>query len=357
MSIIIFLLILSALVFVHELGHFLVAKKNGIRVDEFAIGFPPKLFSIKKGETTYAINLLPLGGYVKIFGENPDDESINGPDKERSFVNKSKLAQASVLVAGIVFNILFAFVLFSASFMVGVSGLGEQTDGSKLVVAGVLKDSAASIGGLQEGDIITKLAGKTELVDINAETVREFVNQSNGESIQVTVLRGSETKLLEITPQKDVEQNVYLVGIQMMELSEVKLPIHKAIVEGAKMTVLVVKETTVGIVHFLWNIVTFNANFKDVAGPVGIAGLVGEASKFGLGYLFSFAALISINLAVINLIPFPALDGGRLLFVAIEAITRKPLNPKIANTLNLVGFALLLVLMLAVTFSDIKKLF
>lgn len=359
MSIIIFLIILSALVFVHELGHFLFAKKNGIRVDEFAIGFPPRLFSWKRGETRYSVNLLPLGGYVKIFGENPDEESLNGPDSGRSFVNKSKLVQASVLVAGILFNILFAWILFTGSFMAGVVNIDPEGVGEgKLYVTNVLPESPAAKADMKAGDEIVALSNsKGTLQDISADKVREFVNNSNGEEVAVSIKRGDEFIDVRPTPTNKINENQYVIGIQMAEVVEVKLPIHKAIWEGAKVTALVVKETAVGIVQFLWNIVTFNANFKDVAGPVGIAGLVGEASKFGIGYLLSFAALISINLAIINLIPFPALDGGRLLFVAIEAVIKRPINPKIANTLNMIGFVLLLLLMLLVTVSDVRKLF
>lgn len=346
------------LVFVHELGHFLFAKKNGIRVDEFAIGFPPRLFSWKKGETTYAINLLPLGGYVKIFGENPDDESINGPDRERSFVHKGKLVQASVLVAGILFNILFAWVLFVGSYMVGVANVSEDESlNSKLLITAVLPDSPAFVAGLKGGDEIVSIS-QTEIAKdtLTPDDVRSRINASSGAPVELTIKRAKDIETITVTPTLKSETSEYLIGIQMALVSNAKLPIHKAIWEGTKTTGLVIKETAVGTVFFLWNVVTFNANFDQVAGPVGIAGLVGEAGRFGFGYLLSFAALISINLAILNLIPFPALDGGRLLFVAIEAITKKPIPSRVANMVNLIGFALLLLLMVVITFSDISKL-
>lgn len=359
MSIIIFIVILSILVFVHELGHFLFAKWNGIRVDEFAIGFPPRVFSFKKGETKYSINLLPLGGYVKIFGENPDEDSINGPDKDRSFVNKGKLAQASVLIAGILFNILFAWVLFTGSFLVGVVNIDPNGTGEgKLFVTDVLKDSPAEIAGIKAGDVLISLADSKGVAEnLSPESVRYFVGNSDGQEVTVSVERGGDFLDLRAIPTKAITANEFVIGVSMAEIIEMKLPIHKAIWEGLKTTIVVVKETAVGIVQFLGNIVMGNGNFKDVAGPVGIAGIVGEASKFGFGYILSFAALISINLAIINLIPFPALDGGRLLFVAIETITRRPINTKFANILNLTGFVLLLLLMVLVTVSDIRKLF
>lgn len=360
MSIIIFLLMLTLLVFVHELGHFLFAKKNGIRVDEFAIGFPPKIFSFTKGETKYSLNIVPLGGYVKIFGENPDDESIAGPDKERSFVNKSKKVQALVLFGGILFNILFAFVLFSASYMIGVTGLPQdERQTPRLYVTDIVKDSPAEKSGLIKGDMILSLKeGESVVSEITPDVVRKIVGASEGKPVDLTILRNNESLQVSVVPEKGVAtNNSYAIGIQMVELSNLKLGFFASIAKGAEMTMLVTKETVVGILSFLKNVVTFNADFKSVSGPVGIAGLVGEASHFGFGYLISFAALISINLAVINLIPFPALDGGRLLFVAIEAIIKRPLNPKIANTVNAIGFILLLTLMVFVTISDVKRLF
>lgn len=359
MSIIIFLVMLTLLVFVHELGHFLFAKKNGIRVDEFAIGFPPKLFSFKKGETVYSINIVPLGGFVKIFGENPDEESLEGPDKQRSFVNKSKKVQALVLVAGIIFNILFAFVLFTMSYMVGVTNVSDESGNTaELYVTDIRKDSPAERAGLKKGDIIKSISDEDRLIEnVNPDTIKKFVSYSGGEELNLLVSRDSLERNISVVPEKISEDSDYVIGIQMVELNNLKLGFFASIWQGAKMTVLVTKETVVGILGFLKNVVTFSADFKSVSGPVGIAGLVGEASHFGFGYLLSFAALISINLAVINLIPFPALDGGRLLFVVIEAIIRKPINPKIANSVNAVGFILLLILMVFVTVSDVSRLF
>ncbi|HYC34274.1 MAG TPA: site-2 protease family protein, partial [Candidatus Paceibacterota bacterium] len=270
MSIIIFLIILSVLVFVHELGHFLFAKKNGIRVDEFAIGFPPRIFSVKRGETRYSINLLPLGGYVKIFGENPDEESISGPDRERSFINKKRPVQAAVLFAGILFNILFAWVLFTGSFMAGVVNIDPNGTGEgKLYVTNILPESPAEIADLRAGDEIVALSSKAgTLSEISADSVRKFVNETKDKEVTVSVKRGDEFIDLRTIPSDSITAGEYIIGIQMAEVVEVKLPLHKAAWEGLKTTGVVVKETAVGIVKFLWNIVTFSANFKDVAGPV-----------------------------------------------------------------------------------------
>ena len=362
MSIITFIIIIAVLVFVHELGHFLFAKRSGIRVDEFAIGFPPKIFSWKKGETKYTLNLIPFGGYVKIFGENPDEESINGPDKKRSFVNKPKSIQAAVLIAGILFNIIFAWMLFSASFFLGVTTEGSGPNAS-LVITDVIKDSPADTSGFKVGDVITSLSlapsleNKIIMAPITPEQVKEFIGKSEGKEIAVTYKRGDKDYIKNIKPLTGVVKNTYAIGIQMAEVSIQKLPIHLAVWQGAKTTVQVIKETTVGLYDFISKIFMIKADLSQVAGPVGIVGLVGQASQFGFGYLLSFTALISVNLAIINLIPFPALDGGRLLFVGIEAIRRKAISPKVANAFNLIGFGLLILLMLTVTYGDIMRLF
>ncbi len=344
--------------FVHELGHFLIAKKSGIRVDEFAIGFPPKIYSWKKGETVYSINLIPFGGFVKIFGENPDEESLAGPDASRSFAKKRRDIQAAVLAGGILFNILFAWILFSGSLMLGVASEGSGPDAS-LYIVDVAKDSPAKVSGLQAADKIISLsdsAGKTVAAPLTPDAVHDFIVASNGSPVTVNISRGGKEMTEKVTPVKGVVGNDYGVGITMLEISIRKLGFFPAIWEGGKDTVNAVESTAASLWSFIKSAFVAKANLGDISGPVGIVSLVSQAREFGFGYLLSFTALISVNLAVINLIPFPALDGGRLLFVAIEAIRRKAVSPKILNTLNVIGFVILMVLMVVLTISDISKL-
>ncbi len=358
MTVIIFLLILTALVFVHELGHFAVAKFFKIRVDEFAIGFPPKLLSKKVGETLYSINLLPLGGFVKIFGENPDDESINGADKERSFVHKRRDKQALVLVAGVVMNILFAFFLFTGSYLFGVARETEDAVAGRLVIVSVIPDSPAEMAELRSGDQIVYLETDTKKLEApSAETVREFISSAGDKVITLDIKRAGKEEQVKLRSREGLAGAPRAIGIQMSLVEDSRLPFLSAVKEGAVMTALVTKETAVGIYKFFARIFTFSADLSSVSGPVGIAGLVGEARQFGIGYLLSFAAMISVNLAVINLFPFPALDGGRLLFVLIETIRRKAISPKVQNAFNIAGFVFLMALMVLVTVGDIKKLF
>lgn len=356
MSIIIFILILSFLIFVHELGHFLFAKKAGIRVDEFAIGFPPKIFSFQKGETKYSLNLIPFGGYVKIFGENPDEESLTGPDSSRSFVKKPRHIQALVLVAGILFNMLTAWALLTLGLMIGTPD-ASNSGVPQVVITEAMPASPAEEVGLKAGDIIVSMSlGEKKVNPETSEAVRNFVAESKGEKIDVEFKRGPDIEKVSLTPKEGIVEGQFGMGIAMSEIAIAKLPFFEAIKRGFEATVSITKGTAVGLTKFLGQLFTFNANLKEVAGPVGMVGMVGDASQYGIAYLLSFTALISINLAVLNLVPFPALDGGRLLFVLIEAIIRRPISPKVTNAVNALGFALLIFFMILVTTSDIGKL-
>ncbi|NQV88425.1 MAG: RIP metalloprotease RseP [Parcubacteria group bacterium] len=367
MSIIIFIIILVVLILVHELGHFLVAKKNGIRVDEFGLGYPPRIATLwRKNGTDYTLNAIPFGGFVKIFGENPDDESISGPEKEKSFVNKSRGVQASVLIAGVAFNIVFAWILISAGFLWGLPtpanyiGAGSVTD-VKLIITSVVKNSPAEKADIKAGDsILSMTTGNDTLSELTPENVSRFITEHGDSEIIVSYSRGDSalTPLrTTVRPESGIAIDKKAIGISMDMIGVLKLPILPAVIEGLKTTINLIWATTIGLGIFIGNAILGRGDFSQVAGPVGIVGIVGDVTNLGFVYLLSFTAFISINLAVINLIPFPALDGGRLLFVAIEAIKRSPINPKIANIINTIGFALLIILMVVVTFHDIVKLF
>lgn len=365
MNILIFFVILLVLVLVHEAGHFFSAKFFKIRVDEFGFGFPPKLFGIKKGETEYTFNALPIGGFVKIFGEDPNDENTNGPDRERSFVHKPKWQQAIVLFAGIFMNFVLAWLLFSFGFM---SGLPTSTSNapenvtlqnSHLTIVSVLKDSPAELAGLEPGDKIIYLTNGTDTTQvINPESVKEFVTTHGDKEIEFGYIdsKSDETNVVRLTPALNGDQKPS-IGIAMDEIGIAKLSFFPALWEGLKLNWNVTIGTAVGLYTLIADGIRGVGSFASVAGPVGMVGIVGDASEFGFAYLMSFAALISVNLAIINLIPFPALDGGRLLFLLIEKIKGSRINPKVANTANSIGFLILITLMLVVTYHDIIKLF
>lgn len=367
MSVIIFLIILAVLILVHEFGHFIVAKKSGIRVDEFGLGFPPKIISKKFGSTLYTLNLIPFGGFVKIFGEDPHVEEIQPGDRSTSFYYKPKLVQASVLVAGVTMNVLFAWLLVSLGFMIGLpSSVGQNTFGEvknvRTVITEIIKDSPADKSGLQPGDAILFLgSGTLALQDENIvpENVQKLISNSEGKDLDILYKRGQagEVKRLVIKPNYSEDTGRVLLGVALDRVGTLRLPIHLALVEGAQTTGYLVKSIAIGLGNFLWDAITFKSDFSQVSGPVGIAGIVNDARVLGFVYLLSLTALISINLAIINLLPFPALDGGRLFFLLIEVIIRRPIPSKFVRVANATGFILLITLMLVVTAHDIFKLF
>ncbi len=381
MSIIIFIVILLVLVVSHEFGHFIVAKLNKIRVDEFSFGFPPKLFGKKIGETTYNFNLLPLGGYVKIYGENVDETDMlevgfldkdADPEKvelaKRSMVNKPKYIQAFVLVAGIVMNLLVAWLLLSIGFMSGLpTSVGNAPKGAiiknqALTITNVAPNSPALASGIKVGDKIIALSTPTDSTrllssNLGPESIQNFVKAHGGEVVTASLVRGKEPINIVVTPEVNKTSGVAVIGISMDTIGTLKLPIHRAIWEGLILTKDVTVGTVVGFYNLIHGALIGKADMNSLTGPVGIVGVVGDAAKFGFVYLLSFTALISINLAVINLVPFPALDGGRLLFLLIEKIKGSRIKPKVANTVNAIGFGLLMLLMVIITYPDIVKLF
>jgi regulator of sigma E protease len=363
----IFLIVLAVLIFVHELGHFLLARLFKIRVDAFKIGFGPKIFAWKRGETEYGLNLVPFGGYVKIHGENPDEDSTTGPDAGRSMVNKNRFQQALVLVAGISFNIIFAWILYAGLFMYGVTASGGQyaeyakyTTNERIMIVDVAKDSPAATAGLKTGDVLIGVSS-AGIVPPKATTTTgiALIQATVAESpvVIVTYDRQGEQKSVYVTPAYSSSTQTRIMGIAMNEVSDLKLPFFTALVESVRYTGVTVKNTVVGLVDFALQAFHGKADLSQVTGPVGIAGYVGDAARLGVTYLLMITALISINLAVINLLPFPALDGGRLFFLFIETIIRRRLPVVFSNWANAIGFILLIILMIVVTFRDVVKMF
>ncbi|MSU56491.1 MAG: RIP metalloprotease RseP [Candidatus Taylorbacteria bacterium] len=365
MTVILFLIILGALVFVHELGHFISAKKAGIRVDAFALGFPPKVIGKKVGETQYDLNLIPFGGYVKIFGEDGDavaGEAVSEEDKKRSFVAKPRYIQAIVLASGVFGNIIFAWLLISIGFMSGIPSAvtgryANHVQHPALTITSVLPDSPAARAGLRSGDRILALSDPTRLFkETDADTAREFISISKG-ALTLEYGRGQETLQTQIEPVSGIVEGKVAIGVSLDTIGVVSFGFFRSLFEGALMTWDLLREVTVGLFGFLKEAVLGQADLSSISGPVGIAGLVGEARVLGVVYLLSFTAFISINLAVINLLPIPALDGGRLLFLAIEGFTRRTIPAKFTRIVNTGGFILLIAFMLFITYRDIVKLF
>lgn len=339
-----------------------MAKKTGMRVDEFGIGFPPKLWSYKKGETEYSLNSLPIGGFVKIAGENYD-EATEDIDRSRYFGAKSKWSQALVLIAGVAMNVIFAWFLFVIIFTIGLpSSVGEEEagDSAKLVITEVIENSPAKEVGLPVGAEVTGVSSGVDFDQILKPTsFSAFVEDHTDSPINITYLDDEVEKTVVLTPrtevvESDLEKPAVGVALSLIEIK--KYSIFGALREASVTTVTSLVAITVGATNLIAGALTFSADLSQVAGPVGMVGLVGEAASFGLTSLLLLTAFISLNLAIINMLPVPALDGGRLLFVLIEALIRKPINPIWMSRVNFVGFALLMLLMVAVTYNDVLRL-
>ncbi len=361
MTIFLFIAVLFFLILVHELGHFVTAKWSKMRVDEFAIGFPPRLFTIKKGETDYSINLLPIGGYVKIFGENGLEET----ERARAFGSRPRYQQAIVLLAGIAMNILTAWIIFFAVSIMGtptiVDEYGPMTETAELAVINVLPDSPAAAANIPLGAQIVDLTSSDEvLLSPTPTTFNDFIAAHADRGIEINYVHKEEVFRATLTPRAgviDAEPDRKAVGLATALVTVHKENLPGALIGATKRTASSLYTITIGLVSFLASAFTLSADVSQVTGPIGIAGMVGDAAEFGFVSLLIFTAFISLNLAVINLLPIPALDGGRLLFVIAEAIIRRPIDPEWMARVNFAGFVLLIGLMIAVTYNDILRLF
>lgn len=348
---ILFLIVLSILVFIHELGHFLFAKLFKVRVDEFAIGFPPKIFSFKKGETTYALNALPLGGYVKIHGENPDEQ--DDTKDSRNFQNIAAWKQILILSGGVLFNILFAWLLMSSLLFFGTSRLALdnvpekyiQDSGHTVLIQQVLKNSVAEQSGLKAGQYIYTI---NDIQIKNTEQVQNTIKNATN-TLAITVYNSTGTTTYNVIKKADTQT----IGVALAEIGVVKMDVISSLYYGAKATYNMSEQIFVGVLTFFKKLFTGNGSWDEVSGPVGIAKVVGESSRQGFDSLVFITMLISISLAAMNILPFPALDGGRIVIAIIEGVLRRKLPIKFTNILNTIGFALLLILMIIVTVKDI----
>ncbi len=339
-----FIFTIALLVLAHELGHFLLAKLVGIRVERFSIGFPPRLFGKRLGDTDYCISAIPLGGYVKMSGmidESMDEGGIKGEPWE--FMSKPLWARFLVIFAGPAFNILLAAIIYSSIFM--ISGMETTVEPNYAVVGDVLPGTPADSIGLQSGDRITKIDGKP--VEMWDDLVK-IVHASPQQPLLIEWERDGEVFSTTVTPMKDPIQEIGLIGIG--PLTEVKhVGLFKALWYGSVNTVY----KTQMIFRSFGLLFSGQVPAKDaLAGPLRIAEMTGQVAKGGFSALLAFAAILSINLGLLNLLPIPVLDGGHLVLLAIEGVTRKPISTKIKMVVQQIGMALLLALMVFVIIND-----
>ncbi len=345
MTLLITIIILSCVVIIHELGHFFAAKWCGIKVDEFGIGFPPKLVSKKWGETVYSINLLPFGGFVKLHGENEEVDH----ESERSFIKKAPWKKALVLVSGVLMNIVLGWFLFIIISAVGVP--------QSVFVSEVREGSPASLAGIEKGDAVLSISyGEITIVPKTAEDVVLAIEAAKEERILLTLERNGKEITEELEGRLRPPEGEGPLGIGLVEVGIEKKSIGASIIEGAKETGMVLKSIVIGFGTLIAGIWGDHEVFKNVTGPVGIFNIAMSLSTLGVLYLLHFVAFISLNLAVLNIIPFPALDGGRLLFVGIEKLIRKRVPQKWEMYLNLAGFSVLILLTIVITIRDVRQL-
>lgn len=436
LTIIVFIVILGILIFVHELGHFLTARRNGIKAEEFGFGFPPRILGIQflkgsehqekmkvesvqiekidiknageeiiketitekmhrvdsgvpvkkwriiwgsqdgddenekkdleeaheksfRGGTIYSLNWIPLGGFVKIKGENGD---VQGTD---SFVSKSAWVRIKVLAAGVIMNFILAWVLLTAVLIIGAPEAIDSTSGnfsdSKIQIAEVIAETPASAMGLKIGDEIikdqnAKNSDGTAIKFAGLKDVQAYINASKGKEISLKIKRGDQLLELKGVPRLDFPAGQGSLGISMVETTIVRYPWYQAIWKGLQNVFDLTLAMITGLFFLLKNIFMGQGAGVDVAGPVGIAVLTKQVTALGLAYILQFAAILSINLGIINAFPFPALDGGRILFIVIEKIKGTPVSQKTEQFFHSLGFLLLIILMVYITFRDVLKL-
>jgi regulator of sigma E protease len=367
MVIILFIIVLALIVLAHELGHFLAAKQCSVRVEEFGIGFPPRLYSWRPegSETLYSINAIPFGGFVRLYKEDEQTDGLSQTDLSRTLSARPWWQRVWVLSAGVVFNVLLAWGLLSAGIAIGLPmSVDETTPGvvgtPSVIVLHVQENSPASAAGLLSGDAFVSLSdgAQTITAPLTVSAVQTFIGTHADVPLMLTVTRGGSEEHVRATPHAAVVEGESrpVLGITLDYVGVVRLPVWRAALAGGQATIFALKNVSVGLWQFFSQAFSGRADFSEVVGPVGIVSFAGDAVRLGFVTLLSFAAMLSLNLAVINLIPFPALDGGRILFVLIETAKRSPISGRVVNTLNLVGFGLLVVLMIVVTVHDILKL-
>lgn len=341
---IIFIAILLALVLSHEFGHFFSARAFGIKVEEFGFGIPPRILSLwqdKKG-TVYSLNFLPFGGFVKIFGEEDD------------FGGKPIWIRAFVLISGVAANILLAYFLFTF-----VSGLGvphaisEEEKiifpDAKIIIMDIVPESPAKQAGIQIGD---QIAGFATIGDF-----QNFIKEHRGKNIAVSLLRGEKKSEITALARANPPEGEGSLGIALGYVRIEKSPWYSAPIGGARLTWQAIEGTILGFLGLIENLIKKEPISAGVAGPVGIFNITSSAVSFGFNTILMLAAILSINLAIINVLPFPGLDGGRLFFLLIEAVRGRRISPKTSAFAHSLGLTMLIILMILVTYRDIAKLF
>jgi regulator of sigma E protease len=371
LTIIVFIIVLGLLVFVHELGHFVTARKFGVKAEEFGFGFPPRICGwrkvngkrkffwgnemaekIESEDTILSLNWLPIGGFVKIKGEDGDSKDAD------SFATRKAWKRTVILSAGVLMNFFLAMVLLSAAYMMGspqvVDGqeAGGAVSGTQVQILQVMPESPAEEAGLVTGDVIMFLDDQ-QIED--TDDVQNYLADKQDTEVLVVINHFGEQQEKTVIPKYDEADQAAEIGVSIIKSGIVAYPWYQAIWMGIKNTVLLTGQIIVGFYTLIKGLFVGMPAGIDIAGPVGIAVMTGQVARLGFVYLLQFSALLSINLAIINFIPFPGLDGGRVMFIIIEKIKRKPVDRKFEQIVHTVGFFLLIFLVIIITGRDIGK--
>lgn len=369
MSFLIFIVVLSALVLIHEAGHYLAARLFGVKAEEFGIGFPPRIFGYVRDRgkwkridhkdngtyrsTIWSVNWLPLGGFVRIKGEQED--GINDPD---SLHAKPIWQRIVIIAAGVLMNWLLAIALFTGLFAVGTRAIldelpaGASITDRVVAVTQVLKASPAAEAGILPGDEIRSIEGRAVT---DAESLRRGIGERGTERTRFIIMRDGEERAVDVTPALLPEIQRTGVGVALADVGTVSFPLPQAFVNGVQMTFFLTKAIVYAFGGIFRDLVVSRKVAEDVAGPVGIAVMTGQVAKQGIAPLVQFAAMLSVNLAVINFLPIPALDGGRVLFLFIEKLRRRPVSRHLEIAIHNVAFLILILLILLVTARDLFR--
>lgn len=348
-SIIALILLFSILISIHEFGHFIVAKRNGVRVEKFSIGFGPKIFEKKKGETTYTISIIPFGGYVKLAGEEINKDKF----EEWEYMGKSPGIRSRILFAGSLNNLIFGFILLIPVFIIGTTAY----DGTK--IGEFVKNYPAENSGLKIGDEIIEVNGEKckTWIDVTLK-IKEFTKKYKERPVNLKVKRGNDILILNIKPKpyeveidgkKEIE---YIIGILPKEKLE-KYPFHKAVIKSIKEFYNICSTTLIGLKLLFQK----KLSIRHFTGPVGISEIAVKAWKVGFVAYLQFMSILSINLGIINLIPYPVLDGGHIFGLLIERIRRKRPSQKTLQIIQNIGVISLLLFAIYITYQDIERIF
>lgn len=358
LTIIIAFVSLIGLIVLHEFGHFITAKKFGVKVEEFGIGYPPRLFGKKIGETIYSLNLLPFGAFVKMPGE------VGQTDDPGSFSGQPVWKRALIAFAGVLSFWLIAAILFSTVFVMGTPLAVSDEENHNLVdprvqIAAISADSPAAEAGIRPGDTIIKLkAESSDFKDVNkVKEVQEFTSAHLGEEIILTIQRGKETFDAKLVPRVSPPQGEGPIGVALIRTALKSYPWWAAPWQGIMATGGLTLAVIQGYSQATSNIVQGLPSGVQIMGPVGIFHLFTQASQLGINYFLQFIGMIAVYIALFNILPIPAVDGGKLLFLGIEAVRKKPISEKTEQNLSAFFFGLLILLMILVTIKDIARIF